>query len=196
MICGIALVLALDVSGSVSPQHFALQRDATADALTSPAVIAAARDGLAVAATMWGSDQHVVMGWRVLRGAADAAAAARALRLAARPENGGTDVAGALRHAVQLHQGAPCVAECRVVDISGDGSHSGQPGDVADAVAMALDAGVEVNALPIVTDAEPDVAEWYRRHVTGPAGGFVVEATPEGFARAIRLKISMEVASR
>lgn len=196
MICGIALVLAIDVSGSVSPEHFRLQRDATADALTSPAVIAAARDGLAVAATMWGSNQHVVMGWRVLRGPVDAAGAARALRQAARPEVGGTDVAGALRHAVQLHGGAPCLAERRVVDISGDGTHSGQPGDVADAVAMAGAAGVEVNALPIVTDAEPEVAEWYRQHVTGPLGGFVVPATPEGFARAIRLKISMEVAGR
>lgn len=195
MNCALALVLAMDVSGSVSDADFLLQRDATAAALEAPAVAQAARDRLALAVTMWGSAQHQVMGWRVLEGAADTAMAARALRRVERPEGGGTDVAGALRHAVALHADAPCAADRRVIDLSGDGRHMGQPGEMDAAVAAAVAAEIQVNALPIVTFAEPDIAEWYRATVA-PTGGFVVAASPEGFARAIRLKITMDVAAR
>lgn len=195
-VCSVALILAIDVSGSVSPEHFTLQRDATADALTSPAVVSAARDGLAVAAIMWGTYPNIVLPWRVLTSAADAQEAAEALRRQPRPERGGTDVAAALRASLRLLDNAPCTPERRVIDISGDGRNSHGPEPVADAVAEALATGTEVNALPIVTETEPDVAEWYREHVTSPAGGFVVEATPESFGRALRLKLSLELASR
>lgn len=192
--CGLALLLAMDVSGSVSEQDVQMQRDATAAALTSPAVERATQDGLALAVTMWGSAQHVVLPWRVLTSARDAREAAEALRGVERPERGGTDVAAALRHAVALHEAAPCRAERRVVDLSGDGRHQGWAEDMQAAVEEAVAAEIETNCLPIVTEDEPDVATWYREAVCGLAGGFTIEATMESFGRAIRRKIESEVA--
>jgi len=192
--CGLALLLAMDVSGSVSEQDVQMQRDATAAALTSPAVERATQDGLALAVTMWGSAQHVVLPWRVLTSARDAREAAEALRRVERPERGGTDVAAALRHAVALHEAAPCRAERRVVDLSGDGRHQGWAEDMQAAVEEAVAAEIETNCLPIVTEDEPDVATWYREAVCGLAGGFTIEATMESFGRAIRKKIESEVA--
>jgi len=192
--CGVALVLAIDVSGSVSAESFALQRDATADALRSPAVAHAARDGIAVAVTMWGARQHLALPWQILRGAGDAADAAAALARVGRPGSGGTDVAGALSHAVGLLATVPCEAERRIVDLSGDGRHSGVASEMDVAISLARARGVEVNALPIVTEVEPDVADWYRANVTDPVGGFSISADWQGFARSIRMKLALEVA--
>lgn len=194
--CDTALVLLLDVSGSVSAEHFDLQRDGTADALESPAVLHAARGGLAVSILMWGTDQHHILPWRILHGPADARAAAQALRDAARPESGQTDMAAAIRAGLAEFRHAPCGATQRVIDISGDGPHSGLSFTLDGAVAEAAAAGVRINALPIETQREPDIADWFRSHVDGPTGGFVIAADWPGFARAIRAKLIAEVASR
>lgn len=188
--CAVALLLAMDVSGSVSAAHYALQRDATAEALRSPPVRRAAESGLRSAVLMWGSGQHLVVPF-----GADPLATAARLEAVARPEAGATDVAGAIRAGMAALLAEDC--ERRVLDLSGDGRHnSGPEAEVAEAVAAAAAAGIEINALPIVTEAEPEVAAWYRAHVTGPAGGFVIEAAPEAFARAIRAKLAIEIARR
>ncbi len=185
-----ALLLALDVSGSVSAAHFELQRDATAEALRSPPVLRAAEDGLRSGVMMWGGGQHAVVGF-----SADPRATADRLAAAPRPEAGATDVAGAIRAATAALLGQAC--ERRVLDLSGDGPHNAGPvAEVESAVAEAVAAGIEINALPIVTPLEPDLAAWYRAHVTGPAGGFVIAAAPDAFARAIRAKLALEVAAR
>lgn len=194
--CDVAVVLLVDVSGSVSDADFALQRDATAAAIESPAVIAAARRGVALSALMWGAGQHHVMPWRLLRGGADARAAAQDLRAASRPERGMTDMASAIRAGLAEFRHAPCPQGRRVIDISGDGQHSGSMATLAGAVAEAAVVGVQINALPIVTPMEPDVAEWFREHVAAPTGGFVMPADWRGFGRAIRAKLATEVSSR
>jgi Ca-activated chloride channel homolog len=188
--CALALLLAMDVSGSVSAQHFALQRDATAQALLTPPVRRAAADGLRSGVMMWGSAQHIAVPF-----GGDPADTAAALARANRPEAGSTDVAGAIRAGTAALLAEPC--ERRVLDISGDGAHSATPlSDLEAAVTAAAAAGIEINALPIVTRHDPGIADWFREHVTGPAGGFVIAATPESFARAIRLKLAMEIATR
>ncbi len=188
--CAVALLLAMDVSGSVSAQHYAMQRDATAEALRSPPVLRAARDGLRTAAMMWGSQQHLAVAF-----SDDPIVTADRLTAVARPEAGSTDVAGAIRAATLALLAEPC--ERRVLDLSGDGPHNAGPvEDLDEAVAEAVAAGIEINALPIVTSLEPGVGDWYRARITGPAGGFVIEAAPESFARAIRAKLAMEITSR
>lgn len=186
----VCLALALDVSGSVSPENFRLQRDATADALEQPAVLRAARDGLHSLVIMFGNRAFVVVPPQH-----DPRATASALRQVQPGESGSTNVAGAIRVASRALLAMDC--ERRVIDVSGDGRHNAGPmQELHDAVADAIAAGVEINALPIITSHEPDIAEWFAEHVTGPAGGFVVAADWGGFARAIVRKISMEVASR
>lgn len=188
--CAVALLLAIDVSGSVSAPHYALQRDATAAALRSAPVGRAAADGLRVGALMWGSGQHMVVSFGT-----DPLAAAARLEAVARPESGQTDMAGAIRVGTAALLAEPC--ERRVLDISGDGPHNAGPVEELDAaVAAAVAAGIEINALPILTESEPGLGEWFRAHVTGPAGGFVIEAAAEAFARAIRAKLALEIAGR
>jgi hypothetical protein len=139
---------------------------------------------------MWGGAQHLVVPF-----GADPVAVAAQLARANRPEAGSTDMAGAIEAATAALLAQPC--ERRVLDISGDGPHNASPpGELGAAIGLAVAAGIEINALPIVTPREPEIAAWFRQHVTGPAGGFAIEATPEGFARAIRAKLALEVAAR
>lgn len=186
----VCLALALDVSGSVSPDHWRLQRDATADALEQPAVMRAARDGLTSLVVMFGQRAVIVVPPQL-----DPRATAEALRQVQPGESGSTNVAAAIVTATRALLALDC--ERRVLDISGDGRHNAGPMDALhSAVADAVAAGVEINALPIVTAQEPDVAEWFAEHVTEPAGGFIVSADWQGFTRAIVRKISLEISAR
>ena len=194
--CALALVLLLDASGSVSQENYNLQRDGTAEALRSPALHHMVKHGLALTAIGWGTNQRTVLPWRLARTAADLEEAAAALADTHRPESGSTNLAGALTAGLASFDVAPCNPERRLIDVSGDGKHVGSPSEVEALVAQAVDRGVEINALPIVTEAEPDVADWYRRHVTEPASGFTLEGSWSGFARSIRIKLALEIASR
>ena len=60
----------------------------------------------------------------------------------------------------------------RVIDVSGDGANN--RGRVADAARdEAVDAGIVINGLPILS-LEPDLDEYYRAHVIGGPGAFVI----------------------
>ena len=185
----LCLALVLDVSASVSLEAFELQRDATAAALETPDVARAARDGLSVSVVMFGSYAR-----RVVEPGRDPLAVAASLRQAGRMGGGATNVAAGIQAGLDAVLSQDC--ERRVVDVSGDGQHNSGPQDeVAEAVAAAVAAEVQINALPIVTPAEPGVAEWFREHVAEPTSGFVLPATWADFTRAIRRKIASEVAS-
>lgn len=193
--CALALLLLMDVSGSVSDTHWREQRDGTAAAFREPAIarLIAGQEGVAVAVIAWGSGAHRLLPWRVLVSEAQAAAFAEDLAAAARPEAGQTDLALALEAAAEAFEALPCRAERRVADISGDGPANGP--DPAPARAALAEAGVVLNGLPIVTAAEPGLGAYYRERVITP-GGFVIEA--EGwaaFGEAIRRKLALEVAS-
>jgi hypothetical protein len=139
---------------------------------------------------MFGNRAHIVVPPQQ-----DPRATAAALRQVQPGESGSTNVAAAIAISTRALLALDC--ERRVIDVSGDGAHnSGGMHELHTAVADAVAAGVEINALPIVTAQEPGVAEWFAEHVTGPSGGFIVAADWTGFARAIVRKISMEVAAR
>lgn len=193
--CALALVLLLDVSGSVSETAYRLQRDATAAALRDPAVVAAivSQAPVAVTALQFGSGAWVAVPWRTIADQVDAQQfAASVATMERRDHHGGTHVGDAIASALVAFDAAPCAAERMVVDISGDGrSNGGVP--LAGPMAEAVERGVTINALPIVTDAEPGVAEWFRENAITPDGR-VFPATWEGFALAIRAKLLTEVA--
>jgi len=55
--------------------------------------------------------------------------------------------------------------------------------------------GIRINGLPIVTPAEPDLAQWYKANVIGGDGAFLEVANGfEDFARAMRRKFELEIA--
>src|SRR6202030_4660064 len=71
----VALVLAIDVSGSVDDSRFTLQREGIAAALESEEVAAAVSSGvnqkIEIAVVEWAEEQRVLVPWTVLRGRAE-----------------------------------------------------------------------------------------------------------------------------
>ncbi|WP_341703897.1 DUF1194 domain-containing protein [Ferrovibrio sp.] len=203
----LALVLAADCSGSVSPDFYMLQQQGYADAFRSPDVIKAIRSGIhggiAVCYIQWSgySLQTQVIPWTLLKGDADIAAFAGQMQQAGRGiYGGGTSPAGAIRQGRLLlgdlqTEGRPFLAVRRVIDVSGDGRTNVGPAPDADrAEAMAL--GITINGLPIL-HMEPDIDEYYAREVIGGPGAFIVPARSfDAFREAIRRKLILEIAGR
>ena len=101
----LALVLAVDVSGSISNERLTMQIEGYAEAIVSPAfahaVAGLANGHLALTYLAWSSasTQIPIVPWRAIVGAASAAEFASALRAAPRPGLGFTSISGALDRA-------------------------------------------------------------------------------------------------
>ncbi|MXP61882.1 DUF1194 domain-containing protein [Roseomonas sp. M0104] len=196
----VALVLAVDASGSISPEEFRLQREGCAEAVTHPAVLAAITGGLvgAIGITLveWGAPggAATVVPWHRVADAASAAALAEALREAPRSRQSWNAIGDAITHAAALLEDGPFEATRQVIDVSGDAPdmRSHRPAPMARDAAVA--AGITVNALAIA-EARAGLAERYRAEVIGGPGAFVMEATGRAdFARALRAKLVREIA--
>jgi hypothetical protein len=196
----VQLVLAVDVSGSVSQDRFELQREGYAAAFRSPDVLRAIRStstgSIAVAMLQWtGPTLHVVaVDWTLIDDAASAqqfaAAVARAPRVL---YGGGTSISGAIDFARSMLAQAPYWGRKRIVDVSGDGANNrGRPAE--DARNEAVQEGLVINGLPILA-LEPDLDRYYRQSVIGGPGAFVIAANSyEQFAVALRSKLITEIA--
>jgi Protein of unknown function (DUF1194) len=198
----LALVLAVDASGSVNETRFELQKRGYAAAFRNPKVIATIMAGTrrAVAITMvqWtGPTLHrQVVGWMRVSDHASAEALATAIDAAPRELfGGGTSLSGAIDYGMVLLAAAPFHGQRRVIDISGDGSNNaGRP--AAAARDDAVRAGIVINGLPIAW-IEPDLAAYYRANVIGGPGSFVVSVNSyDNFADAILEKLVTEIAGQ
>lgn len=202
--CRLALVLALDVSASVSADEFDLQALGMANALTSPAVVAAlleAQPPVAVAVYHWSgpSDQAMVADWTLI---ADRAALDRlAATVAAYPRratfDGRTAVGAALRYGARLLDRGP---DCRrqVIDIAADGENNAdvEAETVRDSAALA---GVTVNALAITGETAlgklPDWLVTYLEDsvIRGPDAFVEMADGYADFRRAMERKLLREL---
>jgi hypothetical protein len=195
----LALVLAVDVSSSVDETRFTLQRGGIAAGLLSSSVLDAVVGGpyqtIELAVVEWSEGQTVLVDWTIIRNRADLDAVAQALRSKARPGVGWkTDVGGAIAQAVALFDSAPLAADRKVIDVSGDGqqNHGKIPAERARDAAVSK--AITINGLPITSGDEPEVDRWYREHVIGGAGAFVVVANGhDNFADAMRMKLALEI---
>ncbi len=200
------LVLAVDVSRSMSAAELELQRTGYAEALVAPEVIAAITGGsigaVAITYVEWaGTDsQRVIADWTVIASAGDAATLAATIATAPSAAFRRTSITGALRHAEALLDASPHTSWRRVVDISGDGPNN-QGGLVTDARDALVAQGITINGLPLMTDEAgggrwsiPDLDAYYAACVVGGTGAFVlpVRAWPE-FADAVRRKLVLEI---
>jgi hypothetical protein len=197
----LALVLAVDASGSVSEARFELQKQGYAAAFRDPRVLAAIRGGssqsIAVTMFQWTGPrlQVQVVPWMLIKDAASAEAFAAAVEAAPRRLfGGGTSISGAIDYARALLAQVPYDPARRVIDVSGDGSNNaGRP--VTLARDEAVRAGIGINGLPILT-VEPDLDRYYRDLVIGGPGAFMVPATSyDTFAEAIIKKLINEIAA-
>jgi len=202
----LALVLAVDASGSVDQGEFALQMSGIAAAFRDPEVVAAVRSGprgrIAVTLALW-SEPNLPkdsLSWHLVDGAESAERFARAVERQPRSVRaGGTGIGKGVMYALGLLRFSGLDAARRVVDLSGDGRETA-PRDYTVPVAQARHAaqrlGITVNALAILSD-EPDLEAYYRREVIAGPGAFVVRAGGfDDFARAMRAKLVREIDHR
>lgn len=194
------LVLAVDASGSVNMPRFVLQKDGYAAAFRDPAVQSAIRatstGSIAAMMLQWTGPamQTIAVDWTLVDGPPAAEAFATAIDAAPRELfGGGTSISGAIDFSANQFPRCPFQAERRTIDISGDGANNrGRRADLARDQAVA--AGLVINGLPIL-ELEPWLDSYYRDHVIGGDGSFLIAAaTFEEFARAIRRKLITEIA--
>jgi len=196
----LALVLAVDASGSVDQVRFELQKQGYVAAFRHPRVIGAIQSGptqsIAVIMMQWTGPalQVIAVPWTKISDAASANAFADAIAAAPRALfGGGTSISGAIDTGMGLLFDNPYRATRRVIDISGDGSNN-RGRSVNQARDEAVRAGVGINGLPILA-LEPDLDRYYQQNVIGGPGAFVIAAKDfNAFGDAILKKLIAEIA--
>jgi hypothetical protein len=205
------LVLAADVSRSVTQPKFELQRQGYATAISNPRVLEAIRSGprqrIAVAFVEWSGlgNQQVVIDWTLIDGPQAAQAFGDRLLESPRSFADRTSISGGIDFAVAQLKRAPFSSERQTIDVSGDGTNnSGRDVTMARDAALAL--GININGLVILSDRplpwNPEhtnppggLAKYFRDNVTGGPGSFVIEALDfDSFGEAIVKKMIAEIA--
>ncbi|MBO0764436.1 MAG: DUF1194 domain-containing protein [Hyphomicrobiaceae bacterium] len=194
------LVLAVDVSGSVSDDRFKLQQQGYVQAFRNWRVIEAIRAGssraIVVTMAQWTgpSQQAQVVPWMVITDEASAATLADAIERTTRQlYGGGTSISGAIDYAVTLFPQSGATGGRQVIDVSGDGANNrGRP--AAEARDDAVREGVTINGLPILA-LEPGLDQYYLTNVIGGPNAFsIVAESYETFAEAVLKKLITEIA--
>jgi hypothetical protein len=205
------LVLAADVSRSVTDAKFKLQREGAAAAITDPQVLKAITSGpnrrIAVCFVEWATVgmQNVLVDWTLVGDGDSARSFGDRLIETPRSFAGSTSISAAIDFSVSQLERAPFKSERRVIDVSGDGTNnSGRP--VTEARDDAIGQGISINGLVILTP----LAESFRPEHTNPPGGLekyyqdnviggyaaftVVAEGHESFGLALTKKLIAEIA--
>lgn len=206
--CRLALVLAVDVSGSVDAQEYRLQLDGIAAALLDPAVadqiLATPETPVNIAVFEWSNTlyRRVIVDWIALDSYARLVDVAGILRgHYTRPKQGATAIGGAMLYSDQLFQRGPS-CWVRKIDISGDGTNNfGPPPEVVRQDPAF--ASVTINGLVIApgfgTGLEErhmetlELSAYFRRRVIhGPDAFIEVARGFDDYARAMTRKLLRE----
>jgi len=205
------LVLAADVSRSVDSGKFQLQRDGYATAISDPRVLEAissgrnGRIGLSFIEWSGAGSQRVLIDWTRVSNAEEAKGFGDHLLEAPRSFADRTSISGAIDFSMGQFAKAPFESERRTIDISGDGTNNAGR-DVTLARDEALAQGVTINGLVILSETplawNPDhtnpqggLDNYYRSHVVGGTGAFVIVAENfASFGKAIIKKLIAEIA--
>lgn len=194
--CDLALFLAVDISGSVDPAEYRIQRDGLALALRDDVVSEAlVRAQARVAVMQWTgtSRQEITIPWTAIETFADVEALAD--RVASDPRvwrNFSTAIGEALVVAREAMEEVP---HCRrkVIDISGDGPSNEGLQPVTEHPELRA-AGITVNAL-VIEEAEEGLTAYFWENVITGEGAFVVTANRfEDYPERIRQKLIRETA--
>jgi hypothetical protein len=197
---GTALVLLIDVSGSIDNTEYDLQKNGVASAFRDPAVVKAVWNQpfgrMAVAVVEWSDSAVVVLPWTVIDDEGSSAQFSAMMDDVVRTSRGSTALGTAIAFALDLFESCGCEAARRVIDVSGDGVNNSGALTASAARDLAVSRGVVVNGLPITGEgSDVGLYEHYDAEVKGGVGAFVIEARGfEDFARAIRQKLVLEIA--
>jgi hypothetical protein len=207
--CRQALVLGLDVSGSVDGAEYRLQLEGLARALEASEVQAMAlampQAPIRLAVFEWGGEvqQRLLVDWTELQTPGDMARVAAQLRAAQnRYDDPNTAIGSAILWGAEMLRAQECWQ--KTLDISGDGpSNTGpHPGSLSEASV----AGITVNGLVVGPQSRANTSKdlsqvtslqaHYERHVIRGPGAFVETAMDyEDFARAMQRKLQREMAA-
>ncbi|MEO0499555.1 MAG: DUF1194 domain-containing protein [Pseudomonadota bacterium] len=196
--CEVELVLAMDVSRSVSTEEYELQMNGLADAFKDEEVRSAVRSirgGVMATVMIWGDrrQQKQTTPWTHLRNDEDLDAFSASIAETQRTFGFTlTGLGAAMAFADDLADLNPKPCYRRVIDVSGDGVWNDGPRPSE--VWPTLSPGVTVNGL-VILGATPDPYAFYEAEVIGGPGAFVeVAASFTDYAEAIRLKLLRELA--
>ncbi len=197
--CAVALVLAMDVSGSVDNEEYALQMNGLSDALGDPLVTEALVNAKAlVALVQWSgrSRQQVSIPWTAIETRADVMALrSRVVGVKRAYRNYATAIGEVLEHAIDLLKEIPRPCDRRVIDVSGDGESNEGKRPVHTRARLDLE-DITVNGLAI-RGSEPNIVAYFRERVIhGPAAFLEIADGYEDYPRAIRRKLISELAER
>ncbi|MEO3430368.1 DUF1194 domain-containing protein [Pelagibius sp. CAU 1746] len=189
----INIITAIDVSDSITQQEEALQYDGLSRGVVDPRFLARVSEGrrqrVGFFAFTWssGGDIKIVVPWTVIENHADATRVASLLDAAPRIDRRGygifrpssmdhgargmTDIAEAVRSALEISMAAPFPAHRSVINVLSNGvDNDGQdPRAVRD---QAIRQGVTING--VVFGNMPDLPDYFRRNIVGGPGAFLM----------------------
>ena len=199
----LALVLAVDASGSIDTEEFSLQLNGIANAFRQREVIAAIQSGRAgaidVVLLLWGGEitETISSGWYRVSTEREAEAFAARVSVLRRRAYGTTAVGNGIMAALTLLSEVPQRAGRRCIDVSGDGRETmlrgRRPGiSPTEARFSAESSQVTINALAIQNE-ETDLREWYRLNIVTDDGFVMAIDRVEAFGTAIQSKLIREI---
>ena len=195
------LILAVDVSESMSFAEKKIKRNGLADALRDPTVIAAITSGplgrVAITYVEWAEFAYPALQWTLLDGPQTAERFAGQLERLWFHRERGTSISRALSYASTLFDRSRFTSSRRTIDISGDGPNNVGP-SVTEMRDKVVARGITINGLPIVFEgsgsAGIDHNLFYRSCVIGGPGAFTMPVkSGEELAGAIKVKLLREI---
>ncbi|MET3590951.1 hypothetical protein ABID26_000330 [Mesorhizobium shonense] len=206
------LVLAVDVSSSMSLREQQIQRDGYVSAFRHPDIARAIGSGMygaiAVSYLEWAGPGHqtVLLPWTILGSPEQAKRFADALATKPIAAEAGTSISGGLLAAAGLLAHSQAAAGRRVIDISGDGPNNAGPpvGPIRD---MLTGLGITINGLPVSLPGAGSngfqsfggqyLSLYYEHCVIGGPDAFVIGIDDLAmFEVAIRRKLLLEIAGQ
>ena len=193
--CGLALILAVDVSGSVSPSEYRIQIDGLAAALRDGIVAdALLAENARVMLIQWSGSQRQVVSvpWHRLNEMSDIASFAAKVGQVQRVwKNYSTAIGEVLIFSATQFDAVP-MCDRKVIDVSGDG-YSNEGVLPIDIRASLVRSDIVINGLAIEGSADA-ITDYYRDFVIAGTGAFVVTANSfDEYPKRIRQKLLREV---
>ena len=201
----VELILAVDISFSISSGEQDIQRQGYVAAFRDPKIIRSITSGrhgrIAVTYLEWaGPDlRRQIIPWTEISDTKSALAFADALKSAKIHRGGRTSISAALAAAHYLFSINQFQGTRRIVDISGDG-----PNNFGGPVALARDRlvsqGVTINGLPLTgsagsTEVPINITHYYSECVIGGPGAFIISVSDwKDFQLSLKRKLILEIA--
>ncbi len=198
--CRLALLLALDVSSSVSEEEYAIQQQGLASALLSDDVMRAILDNrggsVALSVYEWSGryQQNVIVGWTLLNNRETVLQVARDIAQSKRSYSRfPTSMGFSLGYGAGLFAQAP-VCDRRVLDVSGDGINNDGFGPQLAYRHFPFN-DVTVNGL-VIAGSDPDVEWFYESEVLKGRQAFLEVANGfDDFERTMTRKLYREISN-